>query len=39
MLFKILIILNTLGATIWTGGHLLLSVPTGCACDELRSKS
>ncbi|HIK33080.1 MAG TPA: CopD family protein [Oscillatoriales cyanobacterium M59_W2019_021] len=26
MMFKILIILHTLGATIWTGGHLLLAV-------------
>jgi len=26
MLFKILIILHTLGATIWTGGHLVLAV-------------
>lgn len=25
-MFKILIILHTLGATIWTGGHLLLAV-------------
>ena len=26
MLFKILIILHTLGATVWTGGHLILSI-------------
>lgn len=26
MLFKILIILHTLGATVWTGGHLVLAV-------------
>ncbi len=26
MLFKILVILHTLGATIWTGGHLVLAV-------------
>jgi hypothetical protein len=26
MLFKILILLHTLGATIWTGGHLILAV-------------
>jgi putative copper export protein len=26
MLFKILVILHTLGATIWTGGHLVLTV-------------
>jgi putative copper export protein len=26
MLFKILIILHTLGATVWTGGHLTLAV-------------
>ena len=26
MLFKILVILHTLGATVWTGGHLVLAV-------------
>jgi putative copper export protein len=26
MLFKILVILHTLGATVWTGGHLMLAV-------------
>ncbi|NJL48951.1 MAG: copper resistance protein CopD [Leptolyngbyaceae cyanobacterium SM2_5_2] len=26
MLFKFLIILHTLGATVWTGGHLVLAV-------------
>jgi putative copper export protein len=26
MLFKILIILHTLGATVWTGGHLVLAI-------------
>lgn len=26
MLFKLLIILHTLGATVWTGGHLVLAV-------------
>jgi putative copper export protein len=26
MLFKILVILHTLGATVWAGGHLLLAV-------------
>ncbi|WP_017663399.1 CopD family protein [Baaleninema simplex] len=26
MLFKILVILHTLGATVWTGGHLILAV-------------
>jgi putative copper export protein len=26
MLFKFLVILHTLGATIWTGGHLVLAV-------------
>jgi putative copper export protein len=26
MLFKLLVILHTLGATIWTGGHLVLAV-------------
>lgn len=26
MLFKILIIVHTLGATVWTGGHLVLAV-------------
>ncbi|OKH20200.1 copper resistance protein CopD [Hydrococcus rivularis NIES-593] len=26
MLFKILVILHTLGATIWTGGHLVLAL-------------
>ena len=26
MLFKILIILHTLGATVWTGGHLILAI-------------
>lgn len=26
MLFKILLILHTLGATVWTGGHLVLAV-------------
>jgi uncharacterized membrane protein len=25
MLFKILVILHTLGATVWTGGHLVLA--------------
>jgi len=25
MLFKILIVLHTLGATVWTGGHLVLA--------------
>lgn len=26
MLFKLLVILHTLGATVWTGGHLVLAV-------------
>ncbi|BAY37502.1 hypothetical protein NIES2111_18400 [Nostoc sp. NIES-2111] len=26
MLFKILVILHTLGATVWTGGHLVFAV-------------
>ncbi|KGF72735.1 copper resistance protein CopD [Neosynechococcus sphagnicola sy1] len=26
MLFKILVIVHTLGATVWTGGHLVLAV-------------
>ncbi len=26
MLFKVLVILHTLGATVWTGGHLVLAV-------------
>ncbi|NJL49559.1 MAG: copper resistance protein CopD [Leptolyngbyaceae cyanobacterium SM2_5_2] len=26
MLFKLLILLHTLGATVWTGGHLVLAV-------------
>ena len=26
MLYKILIVLHTLGATVWTGGHLVLAV-------------
>lgn len=26
MLFKILVILHTLGATVWTGGHLVLAI-------------
>lgn len=26
MLFKILVILHTLGATVWTGGHLVLAM-------------
>lgn len=26
MLFKLLVILHTLGATVWTGGHLVLTV-------------
>ncbi len=26
MLFKLLIVLHTLGATVWTGGHLVLAV-------------
>jgi|GEM_PF-3009211 uncharacterized membrane protein len=26
MLFKILVILHTMGATVWTGGHLVLAV-------------
>jgi putative copper export protein len=26
MLFKILVLLHTLGATVWTGGHLVLAV-------------
>lgn len=26
MLFKILVVLHTLGATVWTGGHLVLAV-------------
>jgi uncharacterized membrane protein len=26
MLFKILVILHTLGATVWAGGHLVLAV-------------
>lgn len=26
MLFKILVILHSLGATVWAGGHLLLAV-------------
>jgi uncharacterized membrane protein len=26
MPFKILVILHTLGATVWTGGHLVLAV-------------
>ncbi|MBD2425278.1 hypothetical protein [Phormidium sp. FACHB-1136] len=28
MLFKLLIILHTLGATVWTGGHLVLLLGT-----------
>ncbi|QZZ19859.1 copper resistance protein CopD [Leptothermofonsia sichuanensis E412] len=26
MLFKLLVILHTLGATVWTGGHLVLAI-------------
>ena len=26
MLFKLLVILHTLGATVWTGGHLILAI-------------